>query len=120
MLGEGELRDRGEVTRDGRNVRVLAGDRERGRGSSVRLRTKIEYVVDAETSAPISATSTSTMQDSGATASTTATFGDYERIPLTRASAKLLEIDAEPGTEIVERTIEQLKNPPPETPTRAP
>jgi hypothetical protein len=55
------------------------------------------------------------MRDSGATASTTAKFGDYARIPLTHDSARLLEIDAKPGTKVIERTIEQIKNPPPET-----
>jgi hypothetical protein len=79
------------------------------------VRTRIEYVVDAETFAPISATSTSTMQDSGATASTTASFGDYERIPLTGDSTRLLEIDAKRGTKVIEQTIDQIKNPPPET-----
>jgi hypothetical protein len=113
MLADGELRDQGEAVRDGRTVRVLSGERERGDGTGVWVRTKLAYVVDAATFAPISATSTSTMQDSGATASTTATFGDYERIPLTRDSAKLLAIDARPGTKVIERTIEQIKNPPP-------
>jgi hypothetical protein len=115
MLARGELRDEGEATLDGRKVRVLTGDRDRGDGQSVWVRTKIEYIVDAATFAPISARSTSTVQASGATASTTAKFGDYERIPLTRDSAKLLKIDAEPGTKVIERTIEQIKNPPPET-----
>jgi hypothetical protein len=54
------------------------------------------------------------MQESGATASTTAKFADYERIPLTRDSAKLLQIDVKPGTKVIERTIEQIKNPPPD------
>ena len=107
MLARGELADRGETTRHGRRVRVLAGDQQRGDW----LRTRIEYVVDAETFAPISATSTSTMVDSGASASTIATFGDYERIALTRGSAGLLEITARPGTRVIERTIEQIKNP---------
>lgn len=115
MLAKGELRDGGEQTRGGRRVHVLSGDRERGEGRSAWGRTRIEYVIDAETFAPISATSTSTMQDSGATASTTARFGDYERIPLTRDSARLLEIDAKQGTNVIEQTIEQIKNPPPET-----
>jgi hypothetical protein len=101
--------------RGGRRVHVLSGDRARGDGRSVWVRTRIEYVVDAETFAPISATSTSTMQDSGATASTTARFGDYDRIPLTRDSAKLLEIDAKRGTKVIEQTIDQIKNPPPAT-----
>jgi hypothetical protein len=118
MLAKADLRDQGEATRNGRKVRVLTGDRERGDGKRVWVRTKIEYVVDAETFAPISATSTSTMQDSGATASTTARFADYERIPLTRDSAKLLEIHAKPDTKVIERTIEQIKNPPPETARR--
>jgi hypothetical protein len=114
MLAKGELRDQGEATRAGRKVRVLTGDRERGDGRSVRGRTKIEYVADAETFEPISATSTSTTQDPHATASTTAKFGDYERIPLTPDSVTLLEIDPKPGTTVIERTIEQIKNPPPE------
>jgi hypothetical protein len=107
MLASGELVDRGETTRGGRRVRVLTGYQ--GRGDW--LRTRIEYVVDAETFAPISATSTSTMADSGASASTVATFGGYERIALTRESAALLDIDAERGTKVVERTIDQIKNP---------
>ena len=41
--------------------------------------------------------------------------GDYERIPLTRDHARLLEIDAKQGTKVIEQTIEQIKNPPPET-----
>jgi DNA-binding CsgD family transcriptional regulator len=40
-----------------------------------------------------------------------ATFGGYERIPLAGAGADLLEIDAAPGTRVIERTIEQIKNP---------
>jgi hypothetical protein len=107
LLAAGTLRDAGETTRDGRRVRVLTGESRRGDW----VRTRIEYVVDARTFAPISATSTSTMQDSDATASTTAVFGGYERIPLTRDNAALLEIEVEPGTEIVRRTIEQIKDP---------
>ena len=61
-------------------MRVLTASTDRDR-----VRTRIEYVVDAETFAPVSATSTSRIQ--GATASTTATFGGYERIPLTQDSA---------------------------------
>jgi hypothetical protein len=114
MLATGDLRDQGQVTRHGREVRVLTGAQARGDGKRVRLRTTIEYVVDARTFAPLSATSTSTLQDSGATASTTATFAGYERIPLTRDSTRLLRIDAEPGTDVIERTIGQIKNPPPD------
>jgi hypothetical protein len=51
------------------------------------------------------------MQESGATASTTAKFAGYERIALTRDSAKLLNIDVKPGTKVIERTIEQIKAP---------
>ena len=73
--------------------------------------TTIEYVVDAETFAPIAATSTTRMSDSGATASTRAAFAGYERIPLTRDNAKLPEIRPERAPRVVEQTIEQLKNP---------
>jgi hypothetical protein len=113
-LAAGELRDRGETTRAGRRVRVLTGETERRDGESVSSRTRIEYVVDAETFAPVSATTTTTNTDSGATDSTTARFGDYEQIPLTRGRAKLLKIDAKPGTQVIERTIKQIKNPPPD------
>jgi hypothetical protein len=113
-LAAGELRDQGQTTREGRRVRVLTGETERSDGKNVFSRTRIEYVVDAETFAPVSATTTTTNTDSGATDSTTARFGDYEQIPLTRDSAKLLKIDAKPGTQVIERTIEQIKNPPPD------
>ena len=113
-LAAGELRDQGESTREGRRVRVLTGETERGDGKNVFSRTRIEYVVDAETFAPVSAATTTTNADSGATDSTTARFGDYEQIPLTRDSAKLLKIDAKPGTQVIERTIGQIKNPPPD------
>jgi hypothetical protein len=111
MLARGELGDRGETTRDGRRVRVLTGYRVRGAGDDVWAWTRIRYVVDAATFAPISATSTSRMADSGASASVTARFADYERIALTRESAGVLEIDAQPSTRVIERTIEQIKNP---------
>ena len=107
MLAEGDLRDRGESTRGGRAVRVLSGETRRGDW----LRTRLEYVVDAGTFAPISATSRSTMTGSGASASTTATFGAYERIPLAGDGADLLEIDVAPHTRVIERTIEQIKRP---------
>jgi hypothetical protein len=113
-LAADELREQGETTREGRRVRVLTGETERSDGKNVFSRTRIEYVVDAQTFAPVSATTTTTNTDSGATDSTTARFGDYEQIPLTRDSAKLLKIDAKPGTQMIERTIEQIKNPPPD------
>jgi hypothetical protein len=111
MLARGELGDRGETTRDGRRVRVLTGYLIPGQGRGPWAWTEITYVVDAATFAPISAKSTSAMRGSGARASIRARFGDYERLPLTRDSARLLEIDAAPGTKVVERTIRQIKNP---------
>jgi hypothetical protein len=111
MLARGELGERGKATRDGRRVRVLTGYLIFGEGRGPWAWTEITYVVDAATFAPISAKSTSAMRGSGARASITARFGDYKRIPLTRDSARLLEIDAAPGTKVVERTIEQIKNP---------
>lgn len=110
-LAARELRDEGDTTRGGREVRVLTGETVRRDGEHVFSRTRIEYVVDAKTFAPVSATTTTTDTSSGATDSTTATFGGYERIPLTRDSRKLLEIDAAPGTQVIERTIGQIKKP---------
>jgi hypothetical protein len=109
MLARGELGDRGETTRDGRRVRVLAGIRIRGYGNGVWAWARITYVVDAATFAPILARGTSGA--SGARVSIRARFGDYERIPLTRGNARLLEIDAPRDTRIVERTIGQIKTP---------
>jgi hypothetical protein len=111
MLARGELGDRAKTTRDGRRVRVLTGYLIRGEGRGPWAWTEITYVVDAATFAPIWAKATSAMRGSGARASLTARFRDYKRIPLTRDSARLLEIDAAPGTKVVERTIEQIKNP---------
>jgi hypothetical protein len=111
LLAEGELRDRGERVRGGRRVRVLTASWSRGDSTQVAERTTVEYVVDAATFAPITATSTTRMEDSGATASTRATFAGYERIQLTRHSAKLLEIRPERPPRVIEQTIEQIKNP---------
>jgi hypothetical protein len=111
LLAEGKLRDQGETMRDGRRVRVLTGGWTRGEGKLAFQTITVEYVVDAETFAPIAATSTTRMHDSGATASTRAAFADYERIPLTRDSAKLLEIQPERAPRIIEQTIEQIKGP---------
>ena len=111
MLARGELGVRRKTTRDGRRVRVLTGYVIPGGGRGPWAWTEITYVVDAATFAPISAKSTSAMRGSGARASTTARFGDYQRIPLTPNNAQLLEIDAAPGTKVVERTIQQIKNP---------
>jgi hypothetical protein len=55
-------------------VRVLTGSSHRGvaaRSSN----TTIEYVVDAETYAPISARATTRIEEAGAVASTSAAFG---------------------------------------------
>jgi hypothetical protein len=111
LLADGELRDQGVTTRDGRRVRVLTGGWTRGDGEEVFQTITLEYVVDAETFAPIAATSTTRMEDSGATASTHAAFADYERIPLDRDSARLLEIRPKRTPQVIERTIEQIKNP---------
>jgi hypothetical protein len=115
LLAAGELRDQGVTMRDGRRVRVLTGGWRRGDGRQVFHTITVEYVVDAETFAPIEATSTTRMEDSGATASTRAAFADYERIPLTRDSAKLLEIQPARTPRVIEQTIEQIKNPSAET-----
>jgi hypothetical protein len=106
LLADGDLRDAGEQVRDGRRVRVLSGGWTRGDVE----RTTIEYVVDAETFAPISATATTRSTLEG-DATVRAAFGDYERIPLTQATANLLEIQPERRPRVIERTIEQIKNP---------
>jgi hypothetical protein len=113
LLAKGQLRDEGERMRDGRRVRVLAGGWTRGEGGTVFVRTTIEYVVDAESFAPIAATTTtrSDLDGDPRTAKVRATFGDYERIPLTSASAELLKIKPERRPKVVELTIEQIKNP---------
>jgi hypothetical protein len=111
LLAEAKLRDQGPTMRDGRRVRVLTAGWTRGDGERAVQTTTVEYVVDAETFAPIAATSTTRMEESGAAASTRATFTDYERIPLTGDSAKLLEIQPERTPRVVEQTIEQIKNP---------
>lgn len=59
----------------------------------------------------LAAITTTRMNDSGVSASTTAAFAHYERIPLTRDSAKLLEIEPERPPRVVEQTIDQIKNP---------
>ena len=111
LLADGELRDRGESVRDGRRVRVLTAGWKRSAGNQIFDTTTIEYVVDAQTFAPITATSTTRREDSGATASTHATFAGYERIQLTAVSEKLLEIQPERPPKVIEQTIEQIKNP---------
>jgi hypothetical protein len=111
LLAEGDLRDGGETVRDGRRVRVLTGSWTRDDGTKVYETTTVEYVVDADTFAPIAATSTTRMEDSGATASTSAAFAGYERIELTRDSAKLLQIRPARPPRVIEQTIEQIKNP---------
>ena len=111
LLAEGKLRDQGVTMRDGRRVRVLTADWTRGTGPQAFATTTVEYVVDAETFAPITASSTTRMEDSGATASTRAAFAEYELIPLARDSAQLLEIRPERTPRVIEQTIEQIKNP---------
>ena len=112
LLAEGKLRDHGVSVRDGRRVRVLSATSTRGVGPDAFDTTTVEYVVDAETFAPIAATTTTRMQDSGATATTRAAFTGYERIPLTGDTAAMLEIRPERTPKVVEQTIEQIKNPP--------
>jgi hypothetical protein len=110
LLAKGEVRDKGEQVRDGRRVRVLSASWTRGNGKVVIERSAIEYLVDAETFAPIAATSTSRV-DSERVATVRATFANYERMPLTHDSAKLLKIAPVRKPKVVEQTIEQIKNP---------
>jgi hypothetical protein len=113
LLAQGDLRDEGEHVRDGRRVRVFSGAWTRGDGVRFRERSTIEYVVDADTLAPIAATSTSRVEEGGevSSAAVRASFSDYERIPLTSENAMLLEIRPQRPPEVVELTIEQIKNP---------
>jgi hypothetical protein len=104
LLEDGELRDTGVRDRGGGLVRVLAG-------TSHRLdieRTEIKYVVDADTFAPIAVSATTRVRG-GATGTIRATFGDYERIPLTADTEKLLEIQPERRPQVTRLTIEQIK-----------
>jgi RNA polymerase sigma factor (sigma-70 family) len=112
LLAEGELRDEGERVRNGRRVRVLTGGSTRGDGRQIFQRTTIEYLVDAESFAPIAVTSTTRMEPSGESATVRAAFADYERIPLTSESARLLEIQPERPPKVTEVTIEEIKRPP--------
>jgi hypothetical protein len=105
LLAEGELRDTGVRDRDGRRVRVLAGGWERPGGIE---RTTIEYVVDAETFAPIAMSARSHVRG-GETATVRATFGDYERIPLTDESSRLLEIHPDGQPREKRTTIDEIK-----------
>jgi hypothetical protein len=114
MLASGQLRDQGEQTRGGRRVRVLTRRWTRGDGKEILERTTIEYLVDADTFAPIAATVTSRVDSGGevTSAKVRATFAGYRRIPLTRDSAKLLEIKPERPPKVVELTIDDIKSPP--------
>jgi hypothetical protein len=105
LLAAGTLRDAGVRVRGGRRVRALAGGWTRPGGIE---RTEIEYVVDAETFAPIAMRATTHVRG-GDTATVRATFGDYERIALTEQSAKLLEIKPERPPQVTRLTIEDIK-----------
>jgi hypothetical protein len=113
LLAKGDLRDDGERVRDGRRVRVLSGGWTRGDGNEFHETTTIDYVVDADTFAPIAVTSTTRLELDGEVTSSSvrASFADYERIPLTEQSAGLLKIDPERPPKVVELTIEDIKNP---------
>jgi hypothetical protein len=113
LLAKGELRDEGEQVRGGRRVRLLVGNTTRGVGNRIFETTRIEYLVDAESFAPIAVTSTTRSRLAGEATSATvrATFAGYERIPLTRETADLLRIKPAREPKVVELTIEDIKNP---------
>jgi hypothetical protein len=109
LLAAGELRDAGMHDRGGRRVRVLTGAWSRPGGIE---RTSMEYVVDAETFAPIEVTSVARAKGVSRTDTLHVTFGDYERIVLSKESAKLLEIQPERPPKVTKLTIEEVKGRP--------
>ncbi len=109
MLAEGELEDRGvSDLPDGRTVRTLTGE----------LRTPdrpgtLEYVVDAESLAPIHATTTSigpVLDDRSREEHITVrvAFDRYERLPLNDETAGLLTIRPERPAAVTEREADEL------------
>jgi hypothetical protein len=98
MLRRGELRDDGFASVDGQTVRHLVGKRPAFPGRS-RPQLAVRYYVDADSYTPVAARigRPPTARQSGSKAHTLGVytrirFTSFERLPLTAANARLLEI----------------------------
>lgn len=110
MLAAGDLRDRGQRTLShGRRVRLLSGDRN---GPQPPIQT-IEYLVDADTFAPVRASFELPPRSPGQppfpTTTTRIDIELYERIPLNEQTAKLLTITPDRPPEVQRRTFSRDK-----------
>lgn len=115
LLADGDLRDMGVTTVDGREVRRLTGEqRVRAGRRAVVIRT--EYLVDPETSAPIRLRIASGRPGGEPHGFTETRFTTYERLPLTAESARLLRIATKPDPKVITHRIP----PPPPAPAPAP
>ncbi|MBE2320889.1 hypothetical protein DVA67_033335 [Solirubrobacter sp. CPCC 204708] len=90
LLDEGALRPDGTAEVGGREVRRLVGSRPApdAMGPAV----QVEYLVDADSYAPVRLSTRATLEDGRPAGARTLTFLEYQRLPLTRANEPLLAI----------------------------
>ena len=94
LLADGELKAAGEETLEGRRVLRLTGEEPSPNGSTERPvpPRRIEYLVDAETFAPVRITYADVIVDGGELNALrrVITFEVFERLPLTPENEALL------------------------------
>jgi hypothetical protein len=105
MLAAGKLRDAGEVTAGGRTVRRLVGERRIPERSGAFVE-RTRYDVDARTFAPLGGTLEFLLAH-GHRVTMRFHVDRYERLPLTRESAKLLTIRTNAQTKVTVHTLKR-------------
>jgi hypothetical protein len=90
LLADGELEHAGSSELDGRKVERLVGSTPAGDDGTPR--EDVEYLVDAETYAPVRLATKGTLKDGRPAGSFKLTFKRYERLPLTAENEKLLVV----------------------------
>jgi hypothetical protein len=99
LYAAGRLHDAGTTTADGRRLDVLAG----GTGRPPGPRTLVRILVDPKTFIPVKLVVTMYgalgRSPVALLLTTETTIGDYERIPLTPATSRLLAMRAHPGAQ---------------------
>lgn len=104
LLEEGKLKDAGRARVSGRTVQRLVGSEATPDGAVTR---RIVYHVDPETARPVGGTLTFKTPPAGPT--TIRFTVDYERLPPTAASTRLLEITTNPGTRVIRRPARRAR-----------
>jgi hypothetical protein len=91
LLAEGKLEPAGITEVSGREAQRLVGTEPAPDEMSPAV--EVEYLVDADTYAPLQLSTTATLKDGRPAGGSKLTFLDYERLPLTPANARLLVIE---------------------------